>query len=148
MKKYLKVLHPNHYLMLSLRENLIDMYGWQLTNKIDNEFVIAECLERKIELCKEVQKMLDVLQPGLNRGRAMTLYEIFTAMGAILKRNWNSVPNRNEYIAEARELLDECLLIFEWEDETSLEYYLAQMCRKIAQDLQATEEFTLDEKEE
>lgn len=148
MKKYLKILHSNHYLILSLRENLIDMYGWQLTNKTDNEFVIAECLERKIELCKEVLKVLDVIQPGLNRGRAMTIYEIFTSMGAILKRNWNSVPNRKEYIDEAKRYLNECLLVFEWEDEASLEFYLAQMCRKIAQDLQATEEFTLEENPE
>lgn len=147
MQKYLKVLHPNHYLIVSIRENLIDMYGWQLTKKTDNEFLIAECLERKIELCRDVLKVIDVVQPGLNRGRATTLYEIYTSMGALLKRNWSSMPNRDEYISEMKRLLDDCLLVFEWEDESSLEYYLAQMCRKIAQDLQATQEFSLDENE-
>lgn len=145
LKKYSKILHPNHFLIINMKENLIDMYGWQLSNKIDNDFIAAECLERKIELCRDVLKVLDVIQPGLNRARAMVMYEIFTSMGAVLKKNWNSLPNRSEHIEQTKKLLDDLLKILQWEDESSLEQYLAEMCKKIAQDLQASEQFSLEE---
>lgn len=137
LKKYLKILHPNHFLILSLKENLIDMYGWQLGNNNENEFVIAQSLERKIELCRDVLKLLDVIQPGLNRGRGMIIYEIYTSMGATLKKHWKTMPNRKEYVNEMKHFFDECVMILEWEDETSLEYYLGEMCRNIARDLQS-----------
>lgn len=121
------------------------MYGWQLSNQIDNDSVIIECLDRKITLCREVLNILNVIQPGLNRARAMLIYEIYTSIGAIIKKNSNMVANRNQHIAEAKQLLKECLTIFEWEDETSLEFYLANICRKIADELRSMEEFNLDD---
>ena len=145
LTKYSKILHPNHHLLVSLKENLIDMYGWQLSNQIDNDATIIECLDRKIALCKEVLSVLNVIQPGLNRARAMLIYEIYTSIGAIIKKNSASVANRSQHIEEAKRLLSECLTIFEWEDESSLEFYLADICRKIADELRSMEEFNLDE---
>lgn len=143
--KYSKILHPNHYLMVNLKENLIDMYGWQLSNQIDNDAVIIECLDRKVALCREVLNILNVIQPGLNRARAMLIYEIYTSIGAIIKKTSAAVANRSQHIEEAKKLLSECLTIFEWEDESSLEFYLADICRKIAGELQSMEQFDLDE---
>lgn len=131
--------------MVNLKENLIDMYGWQLGNKIDEEAAVNHCLDRKIALCREVLTVLDVIQPGMNRARAMLVYEIYTSLGAIIKKNWSSVPNRGQHIDEAKRLLNECLTIFEWEDETSLEFYLADICRKISHELQSLQEFKLDD---
>lgn len=144
LTKYSKILHPNNHLLVGLRENLIDMYGWQLTNQIDNDTIILESLDRKIKLCREVLTVLDVIQPGLNRARAMLIYEVYTSIGAIIKKNSASVANRGQHIDEAKRLLTECLTIFEWEDESSLEFYLADICRKIANELRSVEEFTLD----
>lgn len=144
LSRYSKILHPNHHLLVGLKENLIDMYGWQLSNQIDNDAVIIECLDRKIALCREVSRVLDVIQPGLNRARAMLIYEVYTSIGAIIKKNSASVANRGQHIDEAKRLLNECLTIFEWEDESSLEFYLADICRKIADELRSMEEFQLD----
>lgn len=144
LTKYSKILHPNNHLLINLRENLIDMYGWQLSNQIDNDAVIIQCLDRKISLCREVLDTLNVIQPGLNRARAMLIYEIFTSTGAIIKKNSALVTNRSQHIEEAKRLLNECLTIFEWEDESSLEFYLADICRKIADELRTVEEFKLD----
>lgn len=145
LKKYSKILHSNHFLIINMKENLIDMYGCQLSSKIDNDFITAECLERKIELCRDVLKVLDVIQPGLNRARAMIMYEIFTSMGAVLKKNWSSLPNRSQHIEQTKTLLGDILKIMQWEDESSLEQYLADICKKIAEDLQASEQFSLEE---
>lgn len=144
LKKFNKVLHPNHFLMINLKENLVDMYGWQLSDKIENEFINAECLERKIQLGRDVLNVLNVLQPGLNRARAMVMYELYTSMGAILKKNWDSLPNRSQFVDEAKKLFNECLKIFEWEDENSLEHYLADICKKIADEIQFSQQFQLD----
>lgn len=143
LAKYSKILHPNHYLLVNMKENLIDMYGWQLSNQIENDNEVIEWLNRKIVLCREVLSVLNVIHPGLNRARGMTLYEIFTSIGAVIKRNSASIVNRDQLIDESKCLLNECLTIFEWEDETSLERYLADICRKIAAELQALQEFTL-----
>lgn len=145
LKRYSNILHPNHQLLVSLRENLIDMYGWQLSNQIDNDSIILDCLDRKIALCREVLNILNIIQPGLNRARAMLLYEIYTSIGAIIKKNSASVANRGQHIEEAKKLLSECLTVFEWEDESSLEYYLADICRKISDELRSQQEFTLDD---
>lgn len=119
------------------------MYGWQLSNHIENDNEVIECLDRKIVLCRQVLSVLNVIHPGLNRARGMALYEIFTSIGAVIKRNTASIVNRDQLIDESKLLLTECLTIFEWEDETSLEKYLADICRKIAGELQALQEFTL-----
>lgn len=145
LTKYSRILHPNHHLLVNLKENLIDMYGWQLSNQIDNDAVIIECLDRKIALCREVLKVLNIIQPGLNRARAMLIYEIYTSIGAVIKKTSAAVANRGQHIEEAKKLLSECLKIFEWEDESSLEYYLADICRKISDELRSMEEFELDD---
>lgn len=119
------------------------MYGWQLSNQIENDNEIIECLNRKIVLGREVLDVLNVIHPGLNRARGMTIYEIFTSIGAVIKKSPASIVNRDQLIDESRKLLNECLKIFDWEDKTSLEHYLADICRKIATDLQAIQEFDL-----
>lgn len=144
LTKYSKILHPNHYLLITMKENLIDMYGSQLSNQTDNDNDVIRCLDRKLVLCREVLSVLNVIQPGLNRARGMLIYEIFTSIGAIIKKNPSSVFNRGQLIKECKQLMNECLTIFEWEDESSLEYYLADICRKIADDLRSIEEFNLD----
>lgn len=144
LTKYSKILHPNHYLMITMKENLIDMYGWQLSNQIDNDNAVIECLDRKLVLCREILAVLNVIQPGLNRARGMSIYEIFTSIGAIIKKNSASIANRSELIKECKQLMNECLTIFDWEDESSLEHYLADICRKIGDDLRSLEEFNLD----
>lgn len=143
LTKYNKILHPNQYLLVNMKENLIDMYGWQLSNQIENDNDVIECLDRKILLCREVLAVLNIIHPGLNRARAMSIYEIFTSIGAIIKRNSASIVNRDQLINESKQLVSECLTIFEWEDKTSLEFYLADICRKIATDLQSLQEFIL-----
>lgn len=145
LTKYSRILHPNHHLLVNLKENLIDMYGWQLSNQIDNDAVIIECLDRKIALCRKVLSVLNVIQPGLNRARAMLIYEIYTSIGGVIKKTSAAVANRGQHIEEAKKLLSECLTIFEWEDESSLEYYLADICRKISDELRSMQEFNLDD---
>lgn len=132
LTKYGKILHPNHYLQVNLKEHLVAMYGWRL--KKNNEFysVVVECLEQKLELCWDILKILNIVQPGRNRSRAMILYEIYTAKTALIKFNWNEINNHSDQLNESSKLLEEFLEVLEWEDVSSIEHRLANICRQIS----------------
>lgn len=136
LKKYEKMLHPNHFLTISLKECLIEKYGSMLSNQ-GEEFNLQH-MDRKIQLCYDVLRVLDVLQPGLNRTRAMLLYEIYIAKMTLIKKNWDTLSDRDVELATATKLLQECLTVFEWEDDSSLEQYLARMCKQINADFVAS----------
>ncbi len=59
LKKLGKTLHPNHYLCLEVVKSLIKSYG--------GEEEVG--LKRKRELCLELLKILDAIEPGLTRWR-------------------------------------------------------------------------------
>lgn len=122
-------MHPNHFLLISLKDSLIEKYGWLLSNKVDE--INTNSIDRKVELCEDVLKVLDVIQPGMNRTRAMLLYEIYITKIALLKKNWDTLDDLNSEVAATTKLLQECLTVFEWEDESSLEQYLARICKQI-----------------
>lgn len=131
LKKYQKLLHPNHFLLISLKESLIEKYGWLLSNKVEELDTSANVIDRKVKLCQDVLKVLDILQPGMSRARAMLLYEIYITKIALLKRDWDTLTNLDSEVAATTKLLHECLTVLEWEDETSLEQYLARICKQI-----------------
>lgn len=129
LKKYLRILHSNHFLLINFKETLIEKYGWLLSNKVDE--IDTNFIDRKVQLCQDVLKVLDVIQPGLSRTRAMLLYEIYITKIALLKKNWDILIDLDSEVAATRKLLQECLTVFEWEDESSLEQYLARICKQI-----------------
>ncbi|KAJ8981911.1 hypothetical protein NQ317_007303 [Molorchus minor] len=72
LSKYRNVLHPTHYLCLGIKVSLSQLYGkingyliYELSNKI---------LERKRDVCMEILRVLDVIEPGYTRIRGVTLY--------------------------------------------------------------------------
>lgn len=119
LSKYEKILHPNHYIQISIKNALIDFYGHM---KGFSTFELSdELLSRKIELCKDVLSTLTIFEGSKSRARAFLMFElhetqVFYAMschekGLILKEEYLN------QILYARELLINCLEILEWEDE-------------------------------
>ncbi|XP_058833214.1 SET domain-containing protein SmydA-8 isoform X2 [Topomyia yanbarensis] len=54
-------LHPNHYFLLTLKHSLIQMYGHMsgyLTGQLPDSI-----LNRKVEICREMMKVIDILDP-------------------------------------------------------------------------------------
>lgn len=67
--KYRNVLHPTHYLCLSSKHSLSQLYG-KVENYMIHEMPEEE-LQRKIEICRDLMKVFDVIEPGLSRLRGM-----------------------------------------------------------------------------
>ncbi|OAD54391.1 Protein msta, isoform B, partial [Eufriesea mexicana] len=88
MKKYRSVLHPRHAFRTMLRHSLTQMYG-----RVD-EYLLDDLpdvvLEHKIDMCRLLLQVLDVIEPGYSRIRGMTLYELHAPLLFIAKTQWNA----------------------------------------------------------
>lgn len=128
-KRYRSVFHPNHYIQMGLRQQLIQMYGqvegYEMLELPD------VLLEHKTELIKQVLRVLDVIEPGKSRARAMMLFElhvpmIFTAKSIYAAGLLEGEPLRKKF-REVIDVLEECKEILEWEDPNSPEGYCAKV---------------------
>ncbi|XP_048266727.1 SET domain-containing protein SmydA-8 [Bombus terrestris] len=88
VKKYRSVLHPRHGFLTMLRHSLTQMYG-----RVD-EYLLDDLpdvvLEHKIDICRLLLQVLDVIEPGYSRIRGMTLYELHAPLLFVAKTQWNA----------------------------------------------------------
>lgn len=84
IEKYTHLLHPNHYLLIEMKQKLAAIIRHMIATIHDDkknasdQRASMECLfKRKIQLCKEFVPLLDILQPGISRLKAIVLYEQF-----------------------------------------------------------------------
>lgn len=88
MRKYRSVLHPRHAFHTMIRHSLAQMYG-----RVD-EYLLDDLpdvvLEHKIDICRLLLQVLDVIEPGYSRIRGMTLYELHAPLLFIAKTQWNA----------------------------------------------------------
>ncbi|PSN52135.1 hypothetical protein C0J52_04306 [Blattella germanica] len=68
-KKYKSVLHPHHAFLTSLRCSLSQLYGRAEGYLMEDLPDIM--LERKIEICKDILSVADIVEPGCSRLRVM-----------------------------------------------------------------------------
>jgi len=66
-RKYRSVLHPKHAFLTNLRYSLSQMYGHAQGYSLEDLPDIL--LERKIEICKDILSVADIIEPGLSRLR-------------------------------------------------------------------------------
>ncbi|XP_030378207.1 SET domain-containing protein SmydA-8 [Scaptodrosophila lebanonensis] len=74
LKRYREILRPNHYLLLSAKYSLCQIYG-----RIEGYLLpqmSLEDIERKERYCREFLEVIDVLEPGLTRLRGLIMYEL------------------------------------------------------------------------
>lgn len=74
MSKYSKVLHRNHYVFLSAKHSLCQLYG-KVDGFLINE-LSAEQLKKKEDHCRDLLEVIDILEPGSSRLRGVILYEL------------------------------------------------------------------------
>lgn len=72
--KYANILHPQHYLLLDIKQNMA-----VLLRQILND--VSQCpgryvYRRKMKLCEDILAVLQIIQPGISRLRAIALYEL------------------------------------------------------------------------
>nr|XP_036219352.1 SET domain-containing protein SmydA-8 isoform X1 [Bactrocera oleae] len=82
LKKYERVLGPNHYLLLSAKYSLCQIYG-RIEGYLLHTMPLAN-VERKENYCRHFLGIINVLEPSLTRLRGLILYELH---GAIMMRS-------------------------------------------------------------
>jgi hypothetical protein len=117
--KFEKFLHSNHFVMISIKNALVDSYG-HLKGFLLSELTDA-LLRRKIELCEELLGVLDVFESGKSRARGLMMYELHAPMVlyAESQHQWGNLT-LSQYLKrleKARLLLNDSLEILSWEDE-------------------------------
>jgi len=80
----MKVLHPNHFILLQVKKDLATLYGEAEGFEIRS--LSLERLELKIKLCKEYMDVMEVVEPGYSRGRGRMLEEIVKAKMELARR--------------------------------------------------------------
>lgn len=86
IEKYSRLLNPNHYLVVDLKQKLTAI----LRNICDYELTPQpKILQRKIMLCEEILPVLNVIQPGISRLKGIALYEYFNSMVELTIHNMN-----------------------------------------------------------
>jgi hypothetical protein len=120
LEKYKSVLHSNHFVMISLKNALVDSYG-HVKGHLLSELPDA-LLRRKIELCEELLEILDVFEKGKSRARGLMMFELHAPIVLLAKFRWEAGGLSNlEYLKElerAKVLLSESVEILSWEDES------------------------------
>ncbi|KAJ8915038.1 hypothetical protein NQ315_016013, partial [Exocentrus adspersus] len=121
LNKYRNVLHPTHYLCLGVKVSFSQVYSkisWYLIYELSNKL-----LERKQDLCMEILKVLNVIEPGYTRIRGVTLYEIHAPLMILLTRDMeDQPPAKSELKTRLKEVLQyltEASVILSYEPETA-----------------------------
>lgn len=103
LKRYANVLHQNHYLMLSAKHSLCQLIG-RSDGFLINELNLTQ-LQRKEEYCRDLLRVVNVLEPGASRLRGIICYELHAPMMIKITREFeNRTINSND-----RESVRKCL---------------------------------------
>lgn len=79
LQKISSVLHPNHYLIIDVKQNIAAMLRMILNNP--SHCPGRQVYERKIELCEDILKVLNTILPDtISRLKSITLYELVSTM--------------------------------------------------------------------
>ncbi|XP_073991921.1 SET domain-containing protein SmydA-8-like isoform X3 [Rhodnius prolixus] len=119
--KYSSTLHPNHYILFSIKCLLSQLYG-----KFNNYLIqdlSQDMLNRKAELCKYLLDIFDIIEPGLSRIRGITMYEFHAPLMIIASQKYQ---NKNEKVLkqqlrQVKHLLTEANLILSFENPLTKE---------------------------
>lgn len=136
-KKYKSVLHPKHAFLTSLRCSLSQLYGRAEGYVMEDLPDIL--LERKIELCKDILSVADVVEPGYSRLRGMTLYELHAPVMLFARSQWRygEIDDKKLRVKleEAEKYLKEAVEILKTEPPTSPEGMIASIGEQSLQQL-------------
>ncbi|EFA08507.1 SET domain-containing protein SmydA-8 [Tribolium castaneum] len=122
LKKYRNVLHPTHYINLSVKLSLSQLYG-RINGFLIDE-LSDEVLTRKLEICEEIIKVFNVIEPGFTRLRGVTLYEMHAPLMVLLTRQFERHCTKSELRSKLKKVLkclEEASVILGYEPESSPE---------------------------
>lgn len=127
MRKYSKTLHENHYVFLSAKHSLCQLYG-KIDGFLINE-LSAEQLKRKERYCESLLEVIDVLEPGCSRLRGVVFYEMHAPVMLQITRElqMGKISNAEfrKRLKGVTQILERSYGILKFEPEGSQEYEMA-----------------------
>jgi hypothetical protein len=118
LSRYHNVLHPNHYHCLGVQHSLCQLYG-KAPGFLINDMTEAQ-LRHKRDLCRQLLKVVDVLEPGYSRLRGEISLSLSLSLSETSKRySRDQRHGRRKFRYPAKGLItsDFC-------SEISLQYHL------------------------
>ncbi|XP_033338618.2 SET domain-containing protein SmydA-8 [Megalopta genalis] len=92
--------HPNHFLMLSLKQKLLAAYRKEMATPNPPK----KCMQRMVDTCKEVCDVLEIVEPGISRLKGIMLYEMHLPLVLLANRAYAA---REISLAELSSRLEE-----------------------------------------
>jgi hypothetical protein len=131
-RKYRSILHPKHAFLMNLRCSLSQLYGHARGYSLEDLPDIL--LERKIEICKDVLSVADIIEPGLSRLRGLTLYELHAPAMLFARNQWRykEIDDKRLRVRleEVEKYLKEAVHILKFEHPSSPEGMIAAIGEK------------------
>lgn len=123
LRRYQNVLHANNYHFLGVQHSLCQLYG-KAPGFLINDMT-EEQLRHKRDICRQLLKVVDVLEPGYSRLRGVLLYELHAPLMILTTRGVeaHTIPYRDlrSRLKEVAACLEESSIILSFEPKTSHE---------------------------
>nr|XP_014102104.1 SET domain-containing protein SmydA-8 [Bactrocera oleae] len=87
LSKLTRYFHPNHYLLLDIKQNIAAILRSILQN-----FALQpgrKVYERKVRLCQDVFGVLQIILPGISRLKAIVLYEMANTLAELHRMRYD-----------------------------------------------------------
>lgn len=127
IRQYKSVLHPNHAFLTILKHSLVQFYGRSEGYTYDD--LPDVLLERKAELCRQILRVVDVVEPGKTRLRGLMLFEqhIPQMLFAQSRFRYGELTGKKlkDELENVRDVLREAVDILKLEDPSSPEGAIA-----------------------
>uniref|UniRef100_A0A1B6C0V1 SET domain-containing protein n=3 Tax=Clastoptera arizonana TaxID=38151 RepID=A0A1B6C0V1_9HEMI len=142
LKQYKNILHKHHYCMLGIKYSLSQLYG-KCNGYLIHELT-EEQLNRKKEICEDLLSVFNVIEPGMSRIRAITMYELHAPIMIQLTRQFQmqNISKRQLKLDLKRVVnyLQEASNILSFEPEDSAEGEMCMAANDALERLQDWEE--------
>ena len=90
-------MHPNHYLILTARRNLIQYYTYSITNPS------VEILKKKLEHCIKFFAILNRIDPGFSELRAFVQRELNFSKLVLIEMDFKAMKiTSDDYLTKSR----------------------------------------------
>ncbi|XP_058460574.1 SET domain-containing protein SmydA-8 [Malaya genurostris] len=124
---YKSTLHFNHYLFLSAKHSLCQLYG-KISGYLIPDMSLQQIKHKEI-LCRDLLSVVDLYEPGLSRLRGVIMYELHVPIMILAKYQFETHQINNNQLKrklnEALKLLKESAMILSFEPAGSPEYEMA-----------------------
>ncbi|XP_017880186.1 SET domain-containing protein SmydA-8-like [Ceratina calcarata] len=84
--KLLKSFHPNHFLMLALKQKLLAAYRREVSTPNPRKKI----LRKMLNACKDMHDVLEIVEPGISRLKGIMLYEMHLPLVLLANRSYSA----------------------------------------------------------